>query len=555
MMRTATFTIPGLLPALSLVIAPGTPAHAEQVGTASAVNAAATVNMRTITIGASINHMERIRTESTGSVQVLFVDKTSMTVGPNSDLTIDEYVYDPKAGSGTLVATLGKGAMRFVGGMISHNGNAEIKTSTASIGIRGGVAMFNGQNIYVGYGSSTVTSGGATVSLGAGEFTRTAGGGAPPTPPGPPPPGFVASQVQMFQSAGNQSGGTRPGTASSGNVASAERRATGSTNGAVAGSLTPQTPNATPAVQVNTVTSTLNQTIQTSVQSAAVPAIEGSKSDAKPTVTLYGAAGGIDQLTSGNQKYNSSIGGLATLALDAIANRLQANFTAFGNTTDTFQFGSLDPADTTPSTYTDYNTFSASSKKGGQFNNIGYAGEMSNLSRDGTRQLATSLGQPNLTICECEYTRWGFWNVHNTSNYSETVFGTWVVGRTAQVSDMPLTGTASYVGHVIANVATNTGDPRQAVGNFTNTVDFGARTGAVAVKGLDNTNYAGTVALQSNSVNFAGGLAGDVGNRAMAIVGGFVKGTTGPVGEMGGVVAITGNNYVGGGIFAAAVKR
>ena len=49
-------------------------------------------------------------TTAAGSVQILFVDKTSMTIGPNSDLTIDEYVYDPNAGSGKLAATLGKEA-------------------------------------------------------------------------------------------------------------------------------------------------------------------------------------------------------------------------------------------------------------------------------------------------------------------------------------------------------------------------------------------------------------------------------------------------------------
>jgi hypothetical protein len=122
----------------------GATAQAQQVGTASAVNPAATANLKTITIGQSIAHKERIQTKSSGSVQLLFLDKTSMTIGPNSDLTIDEYVYDPSANTGKLAATLGKGALRFVGGQISHNGDAEIKTASALIGIRGGVMMTDG---------------------------------------------------------------------------------------------------------------------------------------------------------------------------------------------------------------------------------------------------------------------------------------------------------------------------------------------------------------------------------------------------------------------------
>ena len=84
----------------------GSIAQAQQVGTASAVNPAATANLKTITIGQSIAHKERIQTKASGSVQLLFLDKTSMTIGPNSDLTIDEYVYDPSANTGKLVVKI-----------------------------------------------------------------------------------------------------------------------------------------------------------------------------------------------------------------------------------------------------------------------------------------------------------------------------------------------------------------------------------------------------------------------------------------------------------------
>jgi hypothetical protein len=89
--------------ALLLVsVALGTmPAAAQQVGTAAAVNPASTAKapgsgVRTLTIGASVVHNERIQTTGNGSVQLLFLDKTSMSIGPNSDVTIDEYVFDPR---------------------------------------------------------------------------------------------------------------------------------------------------------------------------------------------------------------------------------------------------------------------------------------------------------------------------------------------------------------------------------------------------------------------------------------------------------------------------
>jgi hypothetical protein len=75
----------------------------------------------------------------------MFLDKTTMTIGPNSDLLIDEFVYDPGAGSGQFAASLTRGALRFVGGQISHTAGATINTPSATIGIRGGglVAALN----------------------------------------------------------------------------------------------------------------------------------------------------------------------------------------------------------------------------------------------------------------------------------------------------------------------------------------------------------------------------------------------------------------------------
>ncbi|MFB9266015.1 FecR domain-containing protein [Bradyrhizobium erythrophlei] len=212
---------------LALLVLCGT-ASAQEVGKAAAVNPAATANLRTIAIGSSIAHKERIQTATGGSVQLLFLDKTTMTIGPNSDLTIDEYVFDPTGNTGKIAATLGKGALRFVGGQISHNGDAEIRTANAVIGIRGGTAFISPEHVYTGYGLATVNSGGTRVALRTGEFTETEGGANPPTPPGRPPAGFVAALVQKFQSSGKQTGGTTRGLASPARVAAAEARATGS---------------------------------------------------------------------------------------------------------------------------------------------------------------------------------------------------------------------------------------------------------------------------------------------------------------------------------------
>ena len=62
---------------------------------------------------------ERIATGALGQTQILFLDESAMTIGPNSDLVIDEFVYDPKTGTGQLAMSATRGVLRFVGGKLS----------------------------------------------------------------------------------------------------------------------------------------------------------------------------------------------------------------------------------------------------------------------------------------------------------------------------------------------------------------------------------------------------------------------------------------------------
>lgn len=118
---------------------------AQDVGTAAAVNTLSQGTppgggVQVLRIGARVLHNERIQTSGSGTVQLLFLDKTTLSVGPNSTLVIDKFVYDPSTGTGEMVTTLAKGALRFVGGQLSHQGAATVKTPVATIGIRGGTA-------------------------------------------------------------------------------------------------------------------------------------------------------------------------------------------------------------------------------------------------------------------------------------------------------------------------------------------------------------------------------------------------------------------------------
>ena len=148
----------------------GLPALAQQVGTATAVNPLSQstqpgAQVVTLQVGAHIVHKERIKTTPTGTVQLLFLDKSTLSIGPNANLLIDEYVYNPSEGRGHMAISLTEGALRYVGGQLSHEGQATVTTPFATIGIRGGTATITPTRVINLFGTITIQNGGGTVVI------------------------------------------------------------------------------------------------------------------------------------------------------------------------------------------------------------------------------------------------------------------------------------------------------------------------------------------------------------------------------------------------------
>ena len=74
---------------------------------------------RDLDTGVEVYIKEIVSTDTNGRAQLLFQDGTALTVGPNSDLVIDQYVYDPTTGVGEMTINISKGVFRLVGGKIS----------------------------------------------------------------------------------------------------------------------------------------------------------------------------------------------------------------------------------------------------------------------------------------------------------------------------------------------------------------------------------------------------------------------------------------------------
>jgi hypothetical protein len=74
---------------------------------------------------------DQVATGERSQLQLLLLDKSTFTVGPNARLTIDRFVYDPHGRS--LAATVAKGAFRFMSGRPDRSGDASIDTPARSV--------------------------------------------------------------------------------------------------------------------------------------------------------------------------------------------------------------------------------------------------------------------------------------------------------------------------------------------------------------------------------------------------------------------------------------
>src|SRR5690348_9629273 len=101
-----------------------TMAHAEAVGKAASVVPSADFTrgtvVRTLTIDEALEQDDRIRTSQSGLIQVRFLDDTMLTIGPNSEILLDKFVFDGSTAKNLSIQVV-RGAMRFVSGTSNHS--------------------------------------------------------------------------------------------------------------------------------------------------------------------------------------------------------------------------------------------------------------------------------------------------------------------------------------------------------------------------------------------------------------------------------------------------
>ena len=117
----------------------------EQIGVAAAVNRNTTdltleQERKLVEAGYQIIQNHTIETDDIGKAQMLLLDGTAFSVGPNSSVVLDRFIYNPETDQGLLEVTA-RGLFRIVGGKVTKKQPALIRTNSATVGIRGGIGI------------------------------------------------------------------------------------------------------------------------------------------------------------------------------------------------------------------------------------------------------------------------------------------------------------------------------------------------------------------------------------------------------------------------------
>jgi hypothetical protein len=113
-----------------------------RIGTAAStrpnVEAVAGGNTQTLSAGSEIYANQTVRTGNRGMADLVFLDKTNLSVGPTSEVRLDKFVYDPTGSSGSVVIQATRGSFRWVTGSQAKHAY-QVSTPHGSLGVRGTV--------------------------------------------------------------------------------------------------------------------------------------------------------------------------------------------------------------------------------------------------------------------------------------------------------------------------------------------------------------------------------------------------------------------------------
>jgi len=90
-------------------------------------------------IGEKVYQNDTVETGEDGAIGITFVDNTTISLGPQSQIALTSFVFDPQSDKFAFAANLAKGTLMYASGLIGKLSpqSVSVQTPVSTIGIRG----------------------------------------------------------------------------------------------------------------------------------------------------------------------------------------------------------------------------------------------------------------------------------------------------------------------------------------------------------------------------------------------------------------------------------
>jgi hypothetical protein len=545
---------------------------------------------RVLRIGIDVQANEVVTTNVNDRAHLVFLDGSSLTVGPNARLTIDKFVYDPNSKTGELALTATQGVFRLVGGKISKTNPVTINTPSSTIGIRGGIVIFNVNNSrtvanFIFGNNMTVTGQGQVQNATRPGSVVIANAGSPPSPPSLLPPGGAAALINPFDASsssgssttssnttskveagtkelGSSAGQSQPTTAVSTTIASTLTGTQTVGDQAIqntGGASNPQNGNATLVNSTFTPPTTVTSQTQSGFTNGLIVGPSGTRVPAIDANTPSDFSIATQSTTTGSSTTGTTAVRIIIRGLDGTLSSPTATLN-LGPGNSNFVNDSVYGIDGVP--------------RPGTVQTAGGSTTLQNTTELASRVAAGSRVDPSIPQgtggigsgqCTCDFLKFGYWSstidytgTYRTGQQDIITNAPFVAGTVGSAPQLPNTQKITYDGFMYGRVQ-HGANSYMASGPWSLNWDMSKSAGKITVPNFDGMALSGTAALTPGTANITGSMQSTSGgNVSGPLAGAFFASPSNPSNYVAGAYGLAGSkagtSYASGGIFAAQPK-
>ena len=109
------------------------------VGIVGAISGTVKTETRTLKAGDKIYLNETIYAAEGAGTQLLLLDQSTFTIGSDSEVVMDTFIYDPATNDGKIVASVKQGSLKVISGLISKKNpdSLTVEVPEGTLGSRG----------------------------------------------------------------------------------------------------------------------------------------------------------------------------------------------------------------------------------------------------------------------------------------------------------------------------------------------------------------------------------------------------------------------------------